>query len=118
MKSQACIHFCKLIESFFTILTTPWKLIFSIIIPLESSPVLAFVIIVISCFVLSSIQVELADKLIEASNFSHNFVGLTFFSWFGNLTDILTVITATKNKEFELAFATIYASQIINIQFA
>jgi Ca2+/Na+ antiporter len=31
---------------------------------------------------------------------------------------VLTVITATKNKEFELAFATIYASQIINIQFA
>ena len=63
-------------------------------------------------------QVELADRLIEASSFSHNFVALTFFSWFGNITDMLTVITATKNKEFELAFATIYASQIINLQFA
>ena len=43
-------------------------------------------------------QVELADRLIEASNFSHNFVGLTFFSWFGNASDVITVISATKKK--------------------
>jgi hypothetical protein len=79
-----CKNFCSRVMNVLGVLTVPWKFLFDLILPIESMPVLAFFLIVVSCFFLSSMQVELADRLIEASNFSHNFVGLTFFSWFGN----------------------------------
>lgn len=94
----------------------PWEILFGLVLPHNKYPGVAFLLIIACCFIISDVQLMLADKIIDKLAIDPNFVALTVYNFFSNMPDLLTVITAAKNKEFTLALTTIFSSQVINLQ--
>lgn len=99
------------------LLESPWDKLFSYIFP-ESWPGLTFIMIVAFCFLICNIQIQLAEQVIVQLKLDADFLALTFYNCFSNMPDLLTVIAAAKVKEFNLIMATLFVSQIINLQVA
>lgn len=97
-------------------ISKPWEVLFGFVLPYNKYPGIAFFMIIAFCFAISDLQLEMADGIIAYLGFNSNFIALTFYNLFSNMPDLLTVYTAAKNKEFTLALATIFSSQVLNLQ--
>ena len=106
-----------ILHKFWDIISIPWEMLFSMIFP-ESWPGLTFIMIVAFCFFICNIQIQLAELVIVQLKLDADFLALTFYNCFSNMPDLLTVIAAAKAKEFNLIMATLFVSQIINLQVA
>ena len=106
----------KCVKRIFSLLVSPWNKLFYYTIPIHSYPVISFLMIIFVSFLISKTQVRLADQIITELGLSHSFIALTFFSWFSNVTDILTVVISAKIKKFDLALSTLFYAQVINLQ--
>jgi len=117
MKKKYRVQESPLLKSW-KFVSMPWHFLFDRILPVDRRPKIAFVMIIAICFFVSDLQLSMADRVISRLHLNHNFVALTFYNWFSNITDLLTAISAAKKREFNLALTTIFSSQIINIQVA
>ena len=106
------------VERFTLWMSKPWEVLFGLILPHNKYPGVSFFMIIGFCFIISDLQLSMADGIIAYLGFNSSFIALTFYNLFSNMPDLLTVYTAAKNKEFTLALATIFSSQVLNLQFS
>lgn len=105
-----------LLETVLVTIAKPWEVLLGIILPHNKYPGISFLMIVACCFGMSDVQLQLADSIIRHFGFDAKFIALTFYNFFSNMPDLLTVISAARKKEFNLALTTIFSSQVINLQ--
>jgi len=106
------------IDSVWASLALPWEFLFGALLPHNKFPGLSFIMIIGCCFCISDIQLSLAESIIGYFKLDANFVAMTIYNLFSNMPDLLTVVTAARKDELALAVATVFSSQLINLQVA
>jgi Ca2+/Na+ antiporter len=105
----------RIAMTYFDKIQGPWLRLYNYTIPYRKYPLIGFLVSMLYIFIITRYNVFTVDCVVGRFHVSHAFLGLTFVSWGGNISDIINCSIAAKNKQTELATSSIIGSQIFNL---